>query len=245
MLLSGIISSQYSSSTVPTVTKDSVLWLDASDTSTITSSSNSVSQINNKSTAAGAWPNFSQPVSGSRPTTGLVTKNGLNVLGFNGTSQYLNSASTVTFAANSLSIFVVTYKNTTINSSYQYMMGMFPDKYMFHGTHNNNFAAFYGNGSRWNNTNANSPNKNISSSWFITRSIQNGNNSSYWNSTAQTVKTGDAMGSGTVTVRVGAADASNQWWNGYIGEMLVYPIALSSEQQTEVLNYLNAKWNVF
>jgi hypothetical protein len=54
------------------------LWLDASDSSTITESSGSVSQWNNK----GSLGNFTQGTGASQPTTGVTTLNGLNVLDF-------------------------------------------------------------------------------------------------------------------------------------------------------------------
>lgn len=56
-------------------------WYDASDTSTITSSGGAVSQWNDKS---GNGRNVTQASSASQPGTGAVTKNGLNVLTFDG-----------------------------------------------------------------------------------------------------------------------------------------------------------------
>jgi hypothetical protein len=52
------------------------LWLDASDASTITESSGSVSQWNNK----GSLSNFAQATGANQPTTGNSTLNGLNVI---------------------------------------------------------------------------------------------------------------------------------------------------------------------
>jgi hypothetical protein len=52
------------------------LWLDASDASTITESSGSVSQWDNK----GSLSNFAQATSAKQPTTGNSTLNGLNVI---------------------------------------------------------------------------------------------------------------------------------------------------------------------
>jgi len=63
-----------------------VLWLDASDTSTITQSGGAVSQWDNK----GSLENFSQGTVSYQPTTGASTLNGLNVLDFNG--DYMQSA---------------------------------------------------------------------------------------------------------------------------------------------------------
>ena len=54
------------------------LWLDAADATTITASNGKVSQWNNK----GSLGNFTQSSSGSQPTTGVSTLNGLNVLDF-------------------------------------------------------------------------------------------------------------------------------------------------------------------
>lgn len=56
------------------------IWLDASDLSTITESSGSVSQWDNKGTS----DNFVQPTGSLQPTTGTQTLNGLNVLDFDG-----------------------------------------------------------------------------------------------------------------------------------------------------------------
>ena len=54
------------------------IWLDASDASTITASSGSVSQWDNKGTGS----NFVQATSADQPITGVTTLNGLNVIDF-------------------------------------------------------------------------------------------------------------------------------------------------------------------
>jgi hypothetical protein len=65
------------------------LWLDASDTSTITESSGSVSQWASK---AGGY-NAVQATGANQPTTGTETINGLNVIDFDGTNDRLTVAS--------------------------------------------------------------------------------------------------------------------------------------------------------
>jgi hypothetical protein len=55
------------------------LWLDAADSSTITESGGAVSAFSDKS---GNSRNFSQATTSMQPTTGVSTKNGLNVLDF-------------------------------------------------------------------------------------------------------------------------------------------------------------------
>jgi len=63
-----------------------VLWLDASDTSTITEVAGAVSQWDNK----GSLGDFTQATAALQPTTGVTTQNGLNVIDF--AADYLRSA---------------------------------------------------------------------------------------------------------------------------------------------------------
>jgi len=65
------------------------LWLDASDSATITASSGLVSQWNDKS---GNSNNFTA-TGVARPTTGTRTINSLNTLDFNGSNNFLSSGS--------------------------------------------------------------------------------------------------------------------------------------------------------
>jgi hypothetical protein len=62
------------------------LWLDASDTSTITEAGGAVSQWDN----LGSLGNFTQPTAAYQPTTGASTLNSLNVLDFAG--DFMNGA---------------------------------------------------------------------------------------------------------------------------------------------------------
>jgi len=74
------------------------LWLDAADTSTITESSGSVSQWNDKS---GNGYNVTQSTGAAQPTTGSTTQNSLNVIKFDGNDFLIAStASDWTFMHN-------------------------------------------------------------------------------------------------------------------------------------------------
>ena len=66
-----------------------VQWLDASDTSTISDTAGAVTQINDKSGNG----NHETATGAGSPTTGSATVNSLNVLSFNGTSNFLTSPS--------------------------------------------------------------------------------------------------------------------------------------------------------
>lgn len=65
------------------------LWLDASDTSTITESSGAVSQWNDKS---GYGRHVSQATSANQPTTNSTSQNGLNTLSFDGGGDKMSTA---------------------------------------------------------------------------------------------------------------------------------------------------------
>ena len=98
MSLIGIIAS--SRPAVPQPVAGYNLWLDAADTSTISLSGSEVTQWTDKSVNAYA---FTQGTSSARPLSGTRTINGLNVLDFDGSNDFLASnaaASTWNFLHN-------------------------------------------------------------------------------------------------------------------------------------------------
>jgi len=98
---------------VPTVVTNSVMWMDAADLSTITESSGSVSQWNNK----GSLGNFTQASGALQPTTGASTLNGLNVLDF--AADYLTAANTNEWKFlhdGTKYVLVAVHRQTTANS---------------------------------------------------------------------------------------------------------------------------------
>ena len=85
-----------------------LLWLDASDASTITSSGGAVSQWDDKS---GNGYDVTQGTASNQPATGATTINSLNVLDFDG-NDYLNGTATAMGSADR-TIFVVVDSNNT------------------------------------------------------------------------------------------------------------------------------------
>jgi hypothetical protein len=77
------------------------LWLDAADTATITESGGFVSQWNDKS---GNNRNFTQAVGASQPATGTRTQNGLNVLDFDGSNDFLNGGNILEIGSGGLTM---------------------------------------------------------------------------------------------------------------------------------------------
>ena len=99
---------------VPRIFPGSVAWLDAADTSTITSASNLLSSWRDKS---GRVHNAIQATGVNQPSTGVLSHNGLNVLGFDGTNSRLDI--TDPSVMNSpLTIFMVAQTNTISGSDY-------------------------------------------------------------------------------------------------------------------------------
>lgn len=84
----GIIASSQVPAWTPNNLANLKAWWDASDTSTITASSNAVSQWNDKS--ANAY-NVSQATASYQPTSGVSTLNSLNVITFDGNDGLFNT----------------------------------------------------------------------------------------------------------------------------------------------------------
>lgn len=101
----------YTANFVPTDISGLILWLDASDTSTITESSGAVSQIDDKS---GEDNHFTQATGGQQPTTGTTTINSLNALQFDG-GDYMKHES-MGYPTSGV-IFMVAKVNTVDNST--------------------------------------------------------------------------------------------------------------------------------
>jgi len=96
-----------------------VLWLDASDASTITESGGSVSQWDDKS---GEDNHVSQATGSKQPTTGSRTQNGLNVLDFdNASGDTLRNTSPSGLSLSDIDIFAVV-KRDDVDQSDRYVL---------------------------------------------------------------------------------------------------------------------------
>jgi len=89
------------------------LWLDAADTATITASSGSVSQWDDKS---GNGRNFTQGTGANQPTTGTRTLNGLNVVDF-ARGRFVDGGDVLDLGSGGFTIFGVAKFDDTSNSS--------------------------------------------------------------------------------------------------------------------------------
>jgi hypothetical protein len=109
---------QYSDSVTATTTApfspldlSPALWLDASDTSTITLDTGS--SVSNWADKSGNGYDMGQLTAINQPDSGTRTLNGLNVLAFSGSNQFLDGGDVLDLGTNAVSSFAVIQFDTT------------------------------------------------------------------------------------------------------------------------------------
>lgn len=213
-------------------------WYDFADTSTITNVSNAISQINDKS---GNGRNATQGTAANRPSTSVVTINSLNAAGCDGTNDTLVIPIAVLGANQpALTIAAVYYPNNT-NTTLQLIA-------------NNNGS----NGGRSHVTNQ-AQNFGVtavaritpvsgSTILHIARSPANGEN----RTSRLKINTDAQLTSGSYTRSSVAGTAAaicsygtpSGWFNGNVGEIIVFQSELSDANANRIARYLSGKWGV-
>ena len=210
------------------------LWLDAADTATITSSSNNVTQWNDKS---GLGYHFT---SSSNPRTGTKTINGLNVIdtGTNSTAN-LNNAS-IPIGPNYTMFFVAH------QTACQAQCNLFSNSYMGMVTYNYSYNALMSNGTTW-STGTRFPNSGMMSSPSIMEFMcaSGGVGVMYHNGISSTSNQYQYYKDGTMPggMTLSTNNASSQWL-GNIAEVIVYNNCLSTANRQKVEGYLAWKWGL-
>ena len=238
------------------------VWLDASDTATITESGNAVSAWTDKSVNAYV---FEQLTATNKPTTNTRTLNSLNVLDFDGSNDFLEStatASTWNFLHNATggSIFMVLNSDTAVTGGligttdatptnpglYYYIAVSAPDHY--------DQAIVCGSASPYvvrNRTNV---------PWLAstTQALglvldpSNGTTLSraklYRNDNTDDAVNGGADG-GTFTTNnafntINICGGAGNYFNGRVAEIVIYDSQLSSGDVASNMTYLSTKWGI-
>lgn len=230
------------------------LWLDAADLTTITESSGSVTQWNDKS---GNGYDVTQGTAARRPVTGTRTLNGRNVIDFDGSDDNLNRQTSMGL-----------WQNITGGTLYfvsVYDISPTTPRILFY-IRRNNTVAMAGNspGTKANKYNAggrtdaaqilmvvNSTNDIPAGTGIIQSSVFDIANTDLFiyvngvlqgtNTSYQTTSTTDFESN---RLEVGSRVDSTAAINGTIGEILVYHTAHTAEQRQAVESYLKTKWNV-
>lgn len=222
-----------------------VLWLDASDTTTITASSGSVSQWNDKS---GNGFNVAQSTSANQPVTGTDTLNSLNVLKFDGTNDTLirTTATRLVNASNgTFSAFAVFKTNSTSSIAGIVTQDSSTQSRMPQMIRRN--AADLETVRVIPSVFVDSAGQTLTTSGtFIGASVMRTSNlQAYVNgsSNGATTMTG-TNSTNTSTVIVGNSyTVDPYYWNGLIAEIVVFARAFTNAEMNLIGGYLASKWN--
>lgn len=240
----GTISAAFS----PDDVSNLAIWLDASDASTITESSGSVSQWNDKS---GNGRHVTQASGSAQPTTGTATQNSLNVLVFDG-SDYMEGSAPFMYSAGEATIFVVTQgaaqsdnrvisegstsTTTPIYSVFATSNSGGKFKHYIRNDSSSAFLALDQAGTPFNNT----PNIGLvtDEGSSITSYVNGG-----------TGDTDSYTRSGTLTLDTFAVGAlvrtsAGSFYNGKIAEIIIYTSTPTDSEINQVGNYLEDKWGI-
>lgn len=212
------------------------MWLDASDTATIVQTGGLVSQWDDKS---GNGYNATQGTGANQPTTGTRTQNGLNVIDFDGSNDFMTGATGILSVSNgNNSIYVVAACDTTNN--------YFP---MFLGYGGSNLWGLYMANSAsvfWalHNTFASRP----TITWtrdtnpHVHALRRNGGSFNYYLDGTLTGATGTAVNTGVTSLRIGLDDGGTRPANGILMELVVYDNDIGSTNDAALVSYLRGKW---
>ncbi len=223
------------------------LWLDAGDAATLFTNSNCTAggvPANNASISC--WKDKSgnayNAIAGNAPTYSVNAINGKAVLSFNGTSNYLDNS---TFAlSTTASIFAVASPGA--GSGFKRIISNHANFYLGAGNATNYFSSFYGNGSSWGTTADHGATGLLDTGkYYILTSIKDATyDSPYINGSALAARI-NAMSAFSDGYRVGANnDTLNDFWDGNIGEILIYNTNLSESNRQKVGEYLSNKWAI-
>lgn len=220
-----------------------LLWLDASDESTITESGGAVSQWDDKS---GNGNHVVQAAGGLQPTTGVNTFNGLNVLYFAYDLLALPSGLLPTFNGD-VTFFVVC--NTTANG-FMYPVGgrnlsgsprlayFIQDQF---GT-GNPWATQFQMGTRGIYS-TNCPNDRDLHNYHMLRDDVAGEVSSYYDGNLMGSRTGN-LDDTLAGAGFGGFPTTGGAFVGNIAEAILYDNVLSVDEHNQVGQYLADKWGI-
>jgi len=204
------------------------VWYDASDNSTITESSNRVSQWDDKKGSA----DLSQSTSGDQPLLVEEDQNGLDVIDFDG-DRFMSVSGGEVSQPQTFYIALTGFANTGTlkrpiwaGNQQIFTSNTTANKWVMYAGLEPNFTEDIGTG------------------FQIWRIVFNGA-SSYWYVNGN-IKI-DAGNAGTKTTggaAVGAASDGGAPSNNKFGEILRYDALVSSDDNDEIMTYLNDKWGL-
>jgi len=201
------------------------LWLDASDVNTITEALGAVSAWNDKS---GNGVDFAQASAPAQPETGVDKINSRNVLGFDGTNQFMPASTSITAGT----IFII----AELDPGFVDLAGLFNEA----GANDENikmdaaFQRFFGNPVF--------PPIPSSEDFTFDGSMRiDGAVEERVELNQPFVLTALALAPGAFIPQV-SQDFSSRFWKGKIAEVIVYDRILTADEINQVEEYATQKW---
>lgn len=242
---------------LPTDLSGNVLWLDAADTSTISQNAGTFTWADKSITGNGDVASSDD----NRPVTGSVTQNGLNLLTFDGTDDYLSGSAVLAAGDDTYTYFVVWFphdnKTQTIydqaDAEFTYsrraaLLATGKNTYGFNGYYNDAHELVPYTADTWRLTameidNATSPNIHIS---------DNGSDLYSGTTTSWRGFEPSDLDVGAGGIRVGAKMKYGiECFDGEIAEIIVFDRLLSDgsvdpidNEYNDMLYYLDQKWGL-
>ena len=236
----------------PSLTAGLVLWLDASDATTITQTSGNITQWIDKSTSA------LTATAVNNPTLVANVQNGFPGISFDGSSQYFNLGNNLNMGTNQIYIFVVSKFNSTADGAIigKSLYGPQAARYSLVRSGGTMVPLVEATGGAVNNNGLNSDTSTsarlLNMVWDRSNIYLYQNGSSVFSvglSDSSNLTNGDSLligayqnGSG------GTPPVAGLYMNGYIHEILMYftstasPLGNTARQQIE--SYLAQKWGL-
>jgi hypothetical protein len=228
------------------------LWLDAADSSTVTTVSGGVSQWNDKS---GNARHFSQSTTANRPTVNATAINGKPAIVFDGTNDSLAAASPVVPTTHSLFLlFVPTIENAPGTLLGQWAAAQ-AGRFVLTANQDDAGAAatgrlnaFNGSATNGNGTGGLADDIDISAAATLIESISTTGAESW-----KLLKNGTEWDSATITsvyqgvnTAIGTTSASgnSNYFDGQVAEIVMTGSVLSITDRQKVEGYLAHKWGI-
>lgn len=227
----------------PAFPANTLAWYDASDTSTITSSSNIISQVDDKSDN-----NFNLNVltaNKTGPKTGIQTLNGLNVFTWDTVGQVLENNS-FSYNQNSNGLyFAIIFKCITDNAQDFILAGTesntVGDRMALRRNHNvNSLQIIGGSGTGSNIVLGSSPGSAPEGEDFLVVSKFNGSNS-HIRIDGDLVKSGNIGTNAFSSLNIGTNESESSPIKGYIAEVVFFT---ESSDEEKIEGYLAHKWQL-
>jgi hypothetical protein len=228
----------------PTSIPSLSLWLDSSDPNGNGSLVTDNSGINiwydksgyNRNAIAETFPNSSL----GNIKNNII--NGLSIMRFNGNQRYFITYPN--FPNNAYTVFTIQFCSINTGNLQRLISGSDHDFSLFIGVKSNKIATFTSKANEnWNDQNENIPNINNLNSWVLVATVVDGSVlKPYVNGTIQNLKEGTTQPFNNLYI--GGTFTANQYWNGDIGDIMIFNEKLSDLDRQLIEGYLSWKWNL-